>query len=313
MVSLDAYTMRGSLPIVTLSWSLGVAIVVGVVSAVVVNWVLWPFVARHELRKSISAMLFHSAIIYRGVVSKYIYYEDGHAPGEEDIARSEEIEGRLREGYVRIRQLMVNYIMRSINVARELTISQALTRHEIRLRGPFNPLPYSALIENCESFFEHLIEVRQASLFFHPNYMSDSVNASEVLLPFRRDAVATILLNLYILAGALRGNRKVPKYLPSAAAARKKLLDRMAEVEIEYANARSMAGVVPKKGVGRKFAEVYQFAYSQNLSNCVERLECMVRYTKAICGEVGFDPVDEDDGDEAKLMASTGLDGNTSH
>jgi hypothetical protein len=107
VVSLNAYAIRDSLPIVTLSWSLGVAFVVGVVSAVVVNWVLWPFIARHELRKSISAMLFHSAIIYRGVVSKYIYYEDGQAPGKEDIARSEELEGRLREGFVRIRQLMV--------------------------------------------------------------------------------------------------------------------------------------------------------------------------------------------------------------
>ena len=95
--------------------------------------------------------------------------------------------------------------------------------------------------------------------------MSDSVNASEALLPFRRDAVASILLNLYTLAGALRGNRKVPRYLPSAAAARKKLLDRMAEVEIEHANARTVTGIVPKKGVGRKFAEVYQFAYSKHL------------------------------------------------
>jgi hypothetical protein len=105
-VSLNAYATR-DLSTVTLSWSLGLAFVVGVVSAVAVNWVLWPFVARHELRKSISAMLFHSAIIYRGVVSKYIYYEDGQAPGEADIARSEELEGKLREGFVRIRQLMV--------------------------------------------------------------------------------------------------------------------------------------------------------------------------------------------------------------
>jgi hypothetical protein len=132
--------------------------------------------------------------------------------------------------------------------------------------------------------------------------MSDSVNASEALLPFRRDAVASILLNLYTLAGALRGNRKVPRYLPSAAAARKKLLDRMAEVEIEHANARTVTGIVPKKGVGRKFAEVYQFAYSRALTQCVELLEAMQTYTKAICGEEGFDPVNENESDETKLM-----------
>ena len=143
--------------------------------------------------------------------------------------------------------------------------------------------------------------------------MSDSINASEALLPFRRDAVASILISLYVLAGALRGNRKVPRYLPSAAAARKKLLDRMAEVEMEHASARTVTGIVPKEGVGRKFAEVYQFAYSQALTQCVELLEAMQKYTKAICGEEGFDPVDESGTDETKLMTSTGLDGNTSH
>ena len=123
--------------------------------------------------------------------------------------------------------------------------------------------------------------------------MSDNDQASKALLPFRRDAVAAILMNLYVLAGALRGNRKVPRYLPSAAAARKRLLDRMAEVEIEHAQMRNQPGLVPKKGVGRKFAEVYQFAYSQALTQCVEQLEELQKYTKAICGEVGFDPIDD--------------------
>jgi len=40
--------------------------------------------------------------------------------------------------------------------------------------------------------------------------MSDNEQAAESLLAFRRDAVAAVLMNLYILAGALRGDRKVP-------------------------------------------------------------------------------------------------------
>jgi hypothetical protein len=150
--------------------------------------------------------------------------------------------------------------------------------------------------------------------------MSDNPIASEALLPFRRDAVAAILMNLYVLAGALRGNRKVPRYLPSAAAARKRLLDRMGEVELEHApetrdlnegsgngdaetddGGGGRAVLVGKKGVGRKFAEVYQFAYSKALTQCVEQLEQLQKYTKAICGEVGFDLEEEefeDEGDE---------------
>ena len=113
VVSLSAYTNDGYPSIIKIAWTRGLAFVVGVVAALVVNWVLWPFVARHELRKSLSAMLLHQSLIYRGVVAKYILYNEGKEPGQEDIARSEMLEGRLREGFVRIRQLL------------------ELTRHEI--------------------------------------------------------------------------------------------------------------------------------------------------------------------------------------
>lgn len=66
VVSLGAYTAGDQASVVTVAWTRGVAFVVGVVSAVVVNWFLWPFVARHELRKALSAMLIYSSIIYRG-------------------------------------------------------------------------------------------------------------------------------------------------------------------------------------------------------------------------------------------------------
>lgn len=87
---------------------------------------------------------------------------------------------------------------------------QILTRHELRLRAPFNPLPYSALADACEHFFEHLIAVRQSALFYNPSYVRDNPAAAERLLSYRRDAVAAILGNLYILAGALRSQRPVP-------------------------------------------------------------------------------------------------------
>ena len=43
----------------------GAAMIVGVVASVVVNWILWPFVARHDLRRGISSMLFYCSVIYR--------------------------------------------------------------------------------------------------------------------------------------------------------------------------------------------------------------------------------------------------------
>ena len=88
VVSLSAKTADGLPSVVQIAWTRGLAFVIGVVAAVVVNWILWPFVARHELRKALSAMLIYSSIIYRGVVAKYVYYESGEEPGPRDIERS---------------------------------------------------------------------------------------------------------------------------------------------------------------------------------------------------------------------------------
>lgn len=88
VVSLSAKAAHGLPSVVQIVWTRGVAFVVGVVAAVIVNWMLWPFVARHELRKALSAMLIYSSIIYRGVVAKYVYYEKGEEPITEDIERS---------------------------------------------------------------------------------------------------------------------------------------------------------------------------------------------------------------------------------
>ena len=277
VVSLGAYTDNAQPSITQFAWTRGVAFIVGVVAALMTNWILWPFIARHELRKSLSTMMLHSAILYRSVVARYIYYTENHAPSPTDIQRSEMLEGRLREGLVRIRQLL------------------ELTRHEIRLRAPFDPVPYSALIDACERFFEHLVEVRQSSIYFQPFMLARGATAANALFEVRRDAVAVILFNLYTLACALRADQPVPRYLPSAAAARRRLLERMEAVEKEYhemameEGLETGGGVEPRSGMGRRWADVYQYAFSSALTDIVDELQQLQRWTKYICGEVSLD------------------------
>ncbi|OAQ82216.1 Brefeldin A-sensitivity protein 4 [Purpureocillium lilacinum] len=260
----------------------GTVFVVGTIAPIPVNWVLWPFVARHELRYALSSMLFFMSVIYRGVVAKYVYFEEGEDPTPEDVQRSELLEGRLREGFVRIRQLLI------------------LTRKEMRLRAPFDARPYSALADTCERFFEYLIAVRQSALFYNPGHIRDNPVAAQQLLSYRRDAVASILANLYTLAGALRSQRKVPRYLPSAAAARKRLLLKSAQVEEEMSRNAEESDVQWHK----KWSNIYSFSYNESLTGCVAQLEELERYTKLIVGEQSFDDEfkdeeqDSDDGHE---------------
>ncbi|KAI1100918.1 hypothetical protein F4804DRAFT_335760 [Jackrogersella minutella] len=269
VISLSEVAARGKPSPATIAATHGAAMVIGVVASVTVNWVLWPFVARHDLRKAVATMLFYSSIVYRSIVSRYVYYEEGDEPTKEDILASEILDGRLREGFVRLRQLL------------------GLTRHEIRLRAPFDPLPYSALIDACERFFEYVVTARQASLFYHPHFIRDNTEFAADLLGHRRDAIATILTNLYVLSGALRADRKVPKYLPSAAATRRQLLDRMRVLEAELDASGKLSA--EEKSEGRKWAQIYSYSYNESLTGCVEQLEELEKYTKAIVGEQGFD------------------------
>ncbi|OTA61562.1 hypothetical protein K449DRAFT_465650 [Hypoxylon sp. EC38] len=267
VVSLAEVAAQGKPSPATIAATHGVAMVVGVVASVIVNWILWPFVARHDLRKAVATMMFYCSIVYRSIVSRYVYYEEGDEPTKDDIRASEILEGRLREGFVRLRQLL------------------GLTRHEIRLRAPFDPLPYSALIDACERFFEYIVTARQASLFYHPHFIRDNTEFAIDLLGHRRDAIAAILTNLYVLSGALRADRKVPKYLPSAAAARKQLLDQMKALETELAASGRLSA--DEKSEGKKWAQIYSHSYNESLTGCVEQLEELEKYTKLIVGEQG--------------------------
>ncbi|KAF4978775.1 hypothetical protein FZEAL_4889 [Fusarium zealandicum] len=259
----------------------GLVFFVGITTPVVLNWILWPFIARHELRYALSSMLFFMSVMYRNVVANYVYFDEGKDPTPEVIRHSEMLESRMREGFVRVRQLLV------------------MSRHELRLRAPFDPLPYSCLAGSCERFFEYLIAVRQSAIFYNPNYIRDNPVAAEKLLSYRRDAVAAILGNLYTLAGALRSQRKVPRYLPSAAAARKKLLHKGAEVAREMAESDEYCELDRQ----RTWSDIYSYSYNESLTGCVAQLEELEKFTKLIVGEKNFEGsfkhiVNDDDDDD---------------
>ena len=183
-----------------------------------------------------------------------------------------------------------------------------------RLRAPFDPTPYTILLSTLESFFEDLVKVRQYSLYFQPRMHEINMTnpegklMNEILLPYRRDAVASILMNLYILAGAFKAGRPVPRYMPSARVARKRLLESMASLEADADTGAESPDknehTVQQPGDkidgqklrlrktfsnGRRWANVYQYAFNGALTDIVDELEELQRITIIIMGETWFD------------------------
>ncbi|PHH60559.1 hypothetical protein CDD81_1564 [Ophiocordyceps australis] len=108
VISLSLLTRSHEASPVLLAVLQGVVFLVGTTVPIVVNWALWPFVARHELRSALSTMMFFMSVVYRSVVGRYVYFEEGKEPTAGEVEKSEILEGRLREGFVRIRQLLVS-------------------------------------------------------------------------------------------------------------------------------------------------------------------------------------------------------------
>ena len=127
------------------------------------------------------------------------------------------------------------------------------------------------------------MEVRQFSLYFQPSLRVNTGEVNDSLVPYRRDAVAVILMNLYILASALRANQPIPQYMPSAAAARKKLVDRMEELDVSQTHETEST-----RREGRRWADVYRYAFASALTDIVEQLQQLQIYTEEITAEAGF-------------------------
>ena len=75
------------------------------------------------------------------------------------------------------------------------------------------------------------------------------------------------------------------KYLPSAAATRKRLLDRSRELEVELAASKILTST--EKTENKKWSQIYSYSYNESLTGCVEQLVELERYTKAVVGELG--------------------------
>lgn len=189
--------------------------------------------------------MLHLAFLYRRIIAKYIYYDN--APTARDVRDSEILDGRLREGYVRIREL------------------RDMATHEIRLRGPLDLTPYDALIRTQERVFEYLVKIRQSSLYFNPLLRRVDRDIIDPMTLRRRDAVASVLMILYVLSGALRAKRPLPRYLPSAAAARKRLLDSIQESEVENGKTELYTDAIPGNLASRRWADVYSRSPSLNI------------------------------------------------
>lgn len=81
---------------------------------------------------------------------------------------------------------------------------------------------------------------------------------------------------------------QMQRYLPSAAAARAQLLHKVQQSSELQSRAAAAGELGEAEGLeSRKWSQIYSYSYNESLTGCVEQLEELEKYTKAVVGEQG--------------------------
>ncbi|CEP15871.1 hypothetical protein [Parasitella parasitica] len=210
---------------------------------------VWPFVARHMVRKSIANCMDQLEDYYTFVMGVFLYHSPETAPADSDVVQGEKLESKIQSAIDACSVLL------------------ELTDHEPRFRGPFPKLFYKEMIVSMRNILDRLLSIRVALLQM-PLVVKHDICDKEYRVE-RRDMIASMLLSFHTLASSLRSKTPLPVYMPSARAARKKLMEHRRRNKQKWV----------------KFRNLTWFAMACSTEEIVEELEYLCHLIRYIVGE----------------------------
>lgn len=105
---------------------------------------IWPFVARHAVRKSVAGIIGELGDYYAYLMGTFLFHDPQIPPKLDDIKSAQKMEGKIQK---------------SINACAVLL---ELTDHEPRLKGPFPKAFYSEMIVSTRNLLDRMLSIRIA-------------------------------------------------------------------------------------------------------------------------------------------------------
>lgn len=186
-------------------WKRTLTMIVGICVALVLNALVWPFVARHMVRKSIAGCMGQLEDYYTYVMGTFLYHDPCSIPSDAEITRGEKLESKIQ------------------SAIEACSVLLELTDHEPRFRGPFPKAFYKEMIVSMSNLLDRMLSIRIALLKM-PLVVKHDICKKDYHVD-RKDMIASMLLTFHVLGSSLRTKTPLPVYMPSARAARIKLLD----------------------------------------------------------------------------------------
>ncbi|KAI7906491.1 uncharacterized protein BX663DRAFT_529215 [Cokeromyces recurvatus] len=215
---------------------------------------VWPFVARNMVRKSLASCLIQLEDYYTYVIGTFLYHNPYTLPNDEEITKSIKLENRIQSAIDTCSVLL------------------ELTDHEPRFRGPFPKLFYKEMIVSVRNILDRLLSIRTALLQMPLEVKRDI--CEKAYHADRRDLTASILLSFHLLASSLRSKTPLPIYMPSARTIRMKLL------ESRRANQQKVNWT--------RFRNLTWFAMACSTGEIIDELEYLSKLVRYIVGESDY-------------------------
>ncbi|SCU96362.1 LAME_0F15984g1_1 [Lachancea meyersii CBS 8951] len=263
------------------TWVTGVALLCGILPSIPINWILWSFTARHELRLSVASLLAHISQSYQSVADRYLYRDAGDAPTELTLKFSNIREVRLSQSLIAVREMLRK------------------ARTEPTYIFVFKADVYQQLLDGCEFLLEKMIEARISGQYFEVWEIDSDSSVSRALLSLRRDSVASVIFVLYMLSNCFVSKHKVPVYLPNAIMSRKKLFDLGSRFESSVGESRCSTATEKVDELGEDsqtdessnqedvshWAHIHGMAFARAFTEISEVVQKIVHLSREILGE----------------------------
>ncbi|QLQ79409.1 hypothetical protein HG537_0C00560 [Torulaspora globosa] len=269
------------------TWVTGLSLIIAVLTSIPINWIVWSFRARSELRLSLSSLLSHLGQSYQSVTDRYLYRDLNDAPTELTLALSHIREIRLTQSTLAVRDLLTK-------AKNEMSFTSCISN--------FSPIKYERLLNACDFLLEKIIEARISGTFFEIWNQDPDNETTRALLSLRRDSVSSVIFVFYILSNCFRSKNKVPLYLPNPMLSRKKLYDFLSEFQqrrtqihqskhnehlsLEKRIIQTHAAAYQSESYEKShWTEIHGMAFARAFTDVTEALQIVVACSKDILGE----------------------------
>ncbi|KAJ3040047.1 hypothetical protein HDV00_011496 [Rhizophlyctis rosea] len=289
LVLLAAYTASftpdGADNIYSYAWKRSASIVIGMIAAIFLNVVVWPYKARVQLRLGVSKTIHNIGILYSSQATLYISAPD--SPAHKEALR-----------VCRIRSKKLQSSMSSLD---ELI---NLTHLEFRLSSPFPRHIYADILQSLHSISDRLTSMITMSSCGFGHAREEYILA---VVKYRKDMYKQILLYLHVLATSLRSKVALPASLPPARVARLRLIAKLHALPKYFGSGEGMEGGEEEGGDGVGMGTegdglpalpessretggyyTYYFAYAQAEEELIEELERLAGLVRRIVGQDTF-------------------------